>query len=270
MEERTLGRTDLVLPVIGLGTALRSTFQVPEGEEDRAQEVVDAALEAGVRLFDTSPMYGRSEEILAQALGSRRAVSVIATKVWADTLVEVRSQVARQLDLFAGRVEILQIHNLRGWQTHLPYLVELHARSAIRAVGATHHEAEALPELVRVMEERVLHSIQIPYNPIEREVERHVLPLARELGIGVIALRPLAKGKLRPPASSELGRLNVRTWGQALLKWALSDRRVTAVIPATGSSIRPFENAEAGDPPWFTDEERERVSWLARASFANT
>jgi aryl-alcohol dehydrogenase-like predicted oxidoreductase len=110
--------------------------------------------------------------------------------------------------------------------------------------------------------------VQVPYNPWSREVEHEILPLAQELGLGVVVMRPFGEGALlrRPPAAGALDPLEghgVRSWPQALLKWILSDPRVSAAIPATSLPEHAAENAAAGSPPWFGPEERELVNNLA-------
>jgi len=113
-----------------------------------------------------------------------------------------------------------------------------------------------------------IEAVQIPYNPREREVEREILPLAEELGLGVVVMRPLGGGGLvrgSPPESDlePLRPFGVTTWPQALLKWVLSDRRCHVAIPATSKKGRTRQNAAAGDPPWFGAEERDLVARLA-------
>ena len=137
----------------------------------------------------------------------------------------------------------------------------------IRFLGATHYAASAFAELAAVMRTGRIDAIQIPLNPREREVEREIMPLAEELGLGILVMRPLGgDGSLLPaPDARGLEPLGVTTWAQALLKWALSDPRVTAVIPATRSPAHARENAAAGSPPWFGPEERRLVERLARA-----
>ena len=123
----------------------------------------------------------------------------------------------------------------------------------------------AFAELERVMRTGRIQAIQVPYNPREREVERRILPLAQELGLGVIAMRPLGgEGSvIPPPPARELERLGVATWAEALLRWALADERVHVVIPATSNPAHLRENARAGDRPWLEPELRERVGRLA-------
>lgn len=258
MEERRLG------PVVGLGTW--NTFG---GDEELARDVVGAALGAGTRLFDSSPMYGRAERSLGAALDGRRDRAVVATKIWAPTVEQGRAQFEDQLGWY-GRVEIEQVHNLVSWREHLDWLEEERAAGRIDRIGVTHYSPFALDELADALETRRFDVVQLPYNPVERAVERMLLPLAHELGIAVIVMRPLGEGELleRPPAPDDLAPLEefgVDTWAQALLKWALSDERVDVVIPATRNPLHAAQNALAGDPPWFGPDERALVERLARA-----
>ena len=261
MERRTLGRTGVEVPVVGLGTWL--TFDLPEAKQDVADRVVATAFEAGTRLVDSSPMYGRAEQVLGRALDGRRDDAFVATKIWTASRDEARAQLARQLDFYGGVVDLEQMHNLLEWESHLPWLEEERDGGRIAWLGATHYAASAFGELARVMRTGRIDAVQIPYNPLERDVEHEILPLAEAHGLGVIVMRPLAEGALLPgPDPAELEPLGVETWPQALLKWALSDRRVTAVIPATSSPGHAGENAAAGSPPWFGPEERRYVEEL--------
>jgi diketogulonate reductase-like aldo/keto reductase len=258
VEERRLG------PVVGLGTW--NTFG---GDDELARDVVQAAWSAGTRVFDSSPMYGRAERSLAAALEGRREEAVVATKIWAPTVEQGRHQFAEQLDLF-GRVEIEQVHNLVSWREHLGWLEEERTAGRAGLLGVTHYAQSAFGELRQALETRSVQTVQVPYNPYERESERQILPLAAELGVAVIVMRPLAEGELldRVPEPEELEPLRefgVETWAQALLKWALSDQRVDVVIPATRNPLHAAENAFAGSPPWFGPEERRLVERLARA-----
>jgi len=259
MEKRNLG------PVIGLGTS--GTFK---GDRALATEVVSAALGAGYRLIDTSPMYGEAEASLAVALDGRREDAVIATKIWAETLEEGREQYRQQLEWF-GRVDVEQIHNLVNWREHLDWIEEERDAGRVGAVGVTHWNRDALPDLADALRTGRFEQVQLPYNPLERECEEELLPLAAELGLAVIVMRPFGDGDLfadppAPEALEPLRRFGIETWPQALLKWVLSDRRVDAVIPATSKPPRTRENAAAGLPPWLGPEERDYVAGLAAAA----
>lgn len=269
MEERTLGKTGLAVSVIGMGTW--RTFDVRgAGPERNARRVVDAGFEAGSRVFDSSPMYGEAERVLGAALGPRRAEAIVLTKVWTPDPGEGGRQIERALELFGGRVDLYQIHNLVAWREHLPVLERLRDAGRVRAIGATHWNPSSFDELRRVMDTGRITAIQIPYNPLEREIERDILPRAADLGLGVVVMRPFAeRGLLRRQPEAEallpLRDFGVRTWPQALLKWSLSDRRCHAAIPATSNEAHAVENAEAGSAPWFGPAERALVSRLAGA-----
>jgi aryl-alcohol dehydrogenase-like predicted oxidoreductase len=263
VETRRFGRADLEVPVVGLGTW--SVFDVPGPEEGGPLAVVRAAFDAGVRLVDTSPMYGRAEGVLGRALDAAgvRAFATVATKIWTPSVHDGRRQLEAQLASFGGRVEIEQIHNLVAWREHLGWLEDEVAQARIALLGATHWDERRYPELLEAMRTGHLDCIQVPYNPLERAAERHVLPLAEERGIGVIAMRPFGEGDLvrrEPPDPGVLRALGVPTWAQALLKWTLSDPRVHVAIPATSSPAHARENAGAGEPPWFDAEQRALVS----------
>ena len=267
MDQRPLGRSGLTVPAIGMGTW--ATFDVASARDvDDRRSVVDAALAAGTTLFDTSPMYGAAQRVLSRALQGRRERALVADKVWTPSVDEGRQQIDRALEWYEGTIDIYQIHNLVAWEEHLPVLEALQKGGNVRVIGATHYKHTAFGELIRVMRTGRIQMIQIPYNAADREVEREILPLAEELGLGVLVMQPLGSGRLvgRPPAARDLeplGRFGVHTWAQALLKWIVSDPRVHAVLPATRRATRATENAAAGRAPWFDADTREYVATLA-------
>jgi len=267
MEHRTLGQTGLQVPVVGMGTW--RTFDV-QGEKalKNARRVIDNALAADVTLFDSSPMYGAAEYALSHALDGQRDQVQIATKVWASSRNEALAQVKRALSLFGNCIDLYQIHNLLNWREHLALLEGLRESGQVNSIGITHYSSSAFREMRQIMQSGRVAAIQIPYNPVERDVEREILPLAAELNIGVVVMRPFAEGILtrRPPSQEALEPLKsfgVTTWAQALIKWILSDPRCHITIPATSQPQRICENATAGNPPWFGPEERELVARLA-------
>jgi aryl-alcohol dehydrogenase-like predicted oxidoreductase len=267
MERRGLGRAGPELPVIGLGTWRRLVTAAATGGHIA---LVEAAWAAGVRVFDSSPMYGQAERLLAEALGDHRGEAFVATKIWAGSVAEGHDQLERALQLFGGRIDLMQIHNLVAWQHQLRLLETARERGAVGLIGATHYSSTAFGELLRVMATGHIDAVQVPYNPLERDAERRVLPLAEERGLGVLVMRPFGEGTLlvNPPDPAALAPLRpfgVTTWPQALLKWGLSDPRCHVSIPATSIPDRARENTAAGAPPWFGPDERALVSRLAGA-----
>lgn len=266
MEIRTLGQSGLQVPVIGMGTW--QTFDVQgAAAEANARRIVDVALDAGANFFDSSPMYGTAERVLGQTLAGRRDQALIATKIWTANPTKATAQVNHALAYFGGVIDLYQIHNLVAWQERLPQLEALRAAGHVRAIGATHYSVAAFAELQQVMKTGRITAIQIPYNPHERAVEEVILPLAAELQLGVVIMRPLGGGELlrRSPTVAQLAPLapfGITTWAQALLKWGLSDPRCHVAIPATSKAPRMQENAQAGQPPWFGPAERAYVARL--------
>jgi aryl-alcohol dehydrogenase-like predicted oxidoreductase len=263
MDARPFGSTGLNVPVIGLGTW--QVFDVPPAQQSAVDEALAAAFEAGTRFVDSSPMYGRAEATLGTALGDRRDEAIVATKIWSRWADEGRAQFNRQLDFFSGKVEVEQVHNLVAWREHLPWMEGEQEAGRIHVLGATHYSPSAFGELEEVMRSGRIQCIQIPYNPVERAVEDRILPLAQDLDLGVIVMRPLGQGSLmrRSPAESELDALGVDSWAEALLRWCLSDERVHVAIPATSVPDHARANARAGEAPHLGDDERRRIAELA-------
>jgi aryl-alcohol dehydrogenase-like predicted oxidoreductase len=269
MERRRLGRSDVEVSAVGLGTWQVLDVRGREQVEAR-HEVVRVALDVGITLFDSSPMYGQAERVLGDALkkyGRDRAT--VATKIWTSNDREAQRQIENALNFFGGRVELYQIHNLVAVEKRLDKLEELKGEGKVSSIGATHYSRSAFPKLMDVMRGGRVDFVQVPYNAVEMTVTEEVLPLAQKLGVGVIAMVPLGSGRLLRNAPSDkdlepLREFGVETWAQALLKFVLSDERVSCAIPATSKPERARENARAGEPPFFGDEEREYVTRLAR------
>lgn len=266
MENRAFGRTGLHVPVVGMGTW--QTYDVRGAQALSRQAITDAALESGANFFDSSPMYGEAERVLGRTLEDRRDAAIVATKVWTNDDEEAARQIKAGLRVFAGRVDVYQVHNLVGASRRIPELADFQVRGLVRVVGLTHYAPSAFPELRRLMADPRVGAIQVPYNPAERAVEAEILPAAADLGLGVIVMRPLGQGRL---ARREVPRdvlkplrpFGVTSWPQALLKWILSDARCHVVIPATSSAEHMRANAAAGSPPWFGPDERAYVGRVA-------
>lgn len=257
MDRRALGRMGIEVPAIGMGT-----WRTFDTDEDRGQ-LVHAALAAGIDLFDSSPMYGRAEDTLARAIAPRRDRVLVATKIWTEDPEQGRSQAEHALRLF-GHIDVYQVHNLANVPAQLALIEKLKSEGKVRAAGATHYQEPAFDDLAALMRSGRLDMVQIPYNPLRREAERELLPLAQSLGLGVFVMSPLRGGIIdRRPTRDELRELGVKTWAQAVLKWIASDDRVSTVLTATHRPARVAENAAGGEPPFFDDRRRRLVVQIA-------
>lgn len=240
----------LDLPRLGLGT-----WSIFDTDRDMAW-LVGEALASGVRLFDSSPMYGRAEKSLAASLGDRRGEAIIATKVSAAEADVGLAQIDYALSLF-GFIDLLQIHNIVGWRVHLPELVRLKYAGRIGAIGASQGLLVSDASFEEVMRTGVLDSIQVRYNPLRQQAAERLLPLAQDLGIAVIVMQPLRWGVLlADPNAEELAALGVGGWGMAVLRWILSDPRVTCVLNSTSTPGRIADNAQAAALGPFDVEQR--------------
>ncbi len=251
MQFRSLG--GLKVPVIGMGSASSSGFDVESEEGLRnCREILDNCLAHGCSFLDTSPMYRRAEGVIGGGISGRRDLFQLATKVWCSGAGTGRAQIANSFSLLGtDYIDVLQIHNLVDWRTHLPYLERLRDEGRIGLIGVSHYQPPFYGELAAVMRTGRVDVIQVPYSLLEREAEQELLPLAEELGVGVIVMRPLVKGAVvsglkRQPDMGPLREWGLETWGQAALAWILADARVSTLIPATSRPQRIAENAAAG------------------------
>jgi aryl-alcohol dehydrogenase-like predicted oxidoreductase len=154
-------------------------------------EVVGAALDSGITLFDSSPMYGEAERVLGDALEKHgRDRATVATKVWTSDDREAERQIENSLGFFGGRVELYQVHNLVAVEKRLVMLQRLKEEGKVRSIGATHYSRSAFPALMDVMRSGRIDFVQVPYNAADTAVTEEVLPLAQELDLGVIVVSP--------------------------------------------------------------------------------
>ena len=262
VDARPFGRTGIDLPVVGLGTW--RVFDLPPAGQPTADAVVTTALDAGATVVDSSPMYGRAEAVLSAALGERRRDAFVATKVWTSSVADGRKHFTRQLGWYAGRIDLLQVHNLLAWREHLEWMERERGVGNVRWLGATTFQSGTFDMLERVMRSGRVHAIQVPLNPREREAEERILPLAADLGLGVLVMRPFGEGGLlRRPFPDELAKAGLGGWSEALLRWTLADTRVTVAIPATASAEHAAANVDIGSRPPLDPELRERIGHLA-------
>ena len=239
------------LPVIGLGTW--QAFDVDLNSDNRKQlgDVLSLFVKLGGRLIDTSPMYGRAEDVIGEltsALGIRDKFATanpsggglfLATKVWTQGKENGIKSMERSMTLLrAKRIDLMQVHNLVDVQTQLATLREWKAQGRIRYLGITHYEAGAFADVEKIMRSEKLDFVQINYSLMEREAEERILPLAQEGGVAVIVNRPFGGGDLFSRTRSKslpdwAAEFDCRSWAQFFLKWIVANSAVTCAIPAT-------------------------------------
>lgn len=262
MEYRKLGKLDV--SVIGLGT-LR-TFDVSEDAEIAVRrQIVDNCLDNNVNLIDTAAWYGNAERVLGEIAWHIRDEFYLATKVRIEGREAGESQIARSFDLLkTDYIDLFQVHNMIDWQTHLPTLERLKGEERIGMVGVSAMVPDAYPAIMDLMRKGRVDTVQIPYNVINRAVEDELLPLAEELGVGILVMEPLQKGRYvlelkQQPDLTPLRGYGINTWAQALLAWVISDSRVSSAIPTTSRPERIPENAQAADASELTQELRDYI-----------
>ena len=262
MEYRKLGNLDV--SVIGLGT-LR-TFDVTDQDEVSVRrQIVDNCLDSDVNLIDTAAWYGNAEQVLGEITDDLRHRFYIATKVRTEGKEAGEAQIARSFKLLqTDYIDLFQVHNMIDWQTHLPTLERLKGEGRIGMVGVSAMAPDAYPTIMDLMRQGRVDTVQIPYNVMNRNVEDELLPLAEELGTGILVMEPLQKGRYvlelkHQPDLTPLRDYGINTWAQALLAWVISDRRVSSAIPTTSRPERIQENAQAAEAAGLPQEFRDYI-----------
>ncbi len=239
------------LPVVGLGSWI--TFNVGDDTElrDECAAVMRAFFREGGRLIDSSPMYGSSQSVIGYGLTriGRPATLFSADKVWTSASGPGQIEDSRT-HWGVRRFDLLQVHNLLSWETHLPMLETMKAEGRLRYTGITTSEGRRHDEIERIMASRKLDFVQVTYNAVDREVEQRILPLAQERGIAVIVNRPFREGALirhvaRHPIPGWAAEIGAASWAQVLIKFIVSHPAVTCAIPATSQVAHVVENLRA-------------------------
>ena len=242
------------LPVIGLGTWRTFDVEPSENERKPLEDVLRALVGAGARVVDSSPMYGRAEEVigdLSAKLGIRESL-FLATKVWTrGKEAGVQSMERSFSRLRTKTIDLMQVHNLVDVATQLATMREWKAQGRIRYIGVTHYTESALDELVAVLSREKVDFVQINYSIDERRADEKLLPLAQERGIAVIANRPFGGGDLfgrvrGKPLPDFAKEIDCQSWAQFFLKWIVAHPVITCAIPATNNLAHLQDNMRAG------------------------
>lgn len=268
--ERAVPSTGERLPVVGLGTWRTFDAGASPGERAPLAEVLRRLVALGGKVVDSSPMYGAAESVvgdLAAELGITGAL-FLATKVWTSGRDAGLAQMEESLRrLRVQRLDLMQVHNLLDWRTHLRTLRAWKDAGRIRYLGVTHYTASAYGELERVLATERVDFVQVNYSVDERQAERRILPLARDQGVAVIVNRPFSEGglfrRLRGrPLPDWAAAIDAHSWAQLLLKWVLAHPAVTCVIPGTSRPEHMGDNLGAGIGRLPDAAARERIAAL--------
>jgi diketogulonate reductase-like aldo/keto reductase len=254
MLTRTIPSSGEKLPVIGLGTWKAFDVDPTANVRKQLEDVLSLFVKLGGRLIDSSPMYGRAEEVIGQltsALGIREKL-FLATKVWTEGKQSGIQSMERSMSLLrTKRIDLMQVHNLVDVNTQLATLQEWKQQGRIRYNGITHYESGALDEIAKLLRSQKFDFLQINYSLMEPEAEQSILSLAHERGVAVIANRPFGAGNLfskvhSKPLPDWAAEFDCRTWAQFFLKWIVANPAITCAIPATDKPRHLEDNMQGG------------------------
>ena len=267
MLQRVIPSSGEKMPVIGLGTYQSFDVGGSAAERQTVEDVLRLFVKLGGRVIDSSPMYGRSEEVigvLAEKTGTQKEL-FLATKVWTRGKEAGVKSMERSFELMkTKRMDLMQVHNLLDVETHLATLREWKQQGRVRYIGITHYTAGSHGEVARVLAREKVDFVQINYSVMEREAEERVLPVAQGRGVAVLVNRPFGGGGLfarvrGKPLPEWAAEFDCRSWAQFFLKWIVAHPAVTCAIPATGK-VRHLEDNMQGGVGRLPDEKtRQRM-----------
>jgi diketogulonate reductase-like aldo/keto reductase len=242
------------LPVIGLGTWRAFDVGLTADIRRQLEDVLSLFVKVGGRLIDSSPMYGRSEQVIGDLTSTLRIRDklFLATKVWTRGKENGIKSMERSMALLrTNQIDLMQVHNLVDVNTQLATLREWKQEGRIRYIGITHYESGALSEIEKLMRTEKFDFLQINYSLMEPEAEQSVLPLAQERGVAVIANRPFGAGDLfskvrSKPLPDWVAEFDCRSWAQFFLKWIIANPAITYAIPATDKPDHLEDNMDGG------------------------
>ncbi|HYY13276.1 MAG TPA: aldo/keto reductase [Chthoniobacterales bacterium] len=255
------------LPVIGLGTWQVFDVDITPENEKQLSDVLSSFVALGGRVVDSSPMYGRSEQVigtLAAKLGIRDKL-FFATKVWTRGKEQGAESMARSMARFqVERIDLMQVHNLVDLDTQLATIREWKAQGRFRYIGITHSNMSAHAEVERVLRREQLDFLQINYSIMEREAEQRILPLTQDRQVAVVVNRPFGGGDLFSRVSTKplpewAAEIDCRSWAQIFLKWIIAHPAVNCAIPATNKAQHIADNLAAGSGRLPDDKARQRI-----------
>ena len=274
MLQRTIPSTGEALPVIGLGTYQGFDVDLKGRRRAALGGVLETLFSLGGSVIDSSPMYGRAEGAAGELLAvpHAREKAFLATKVWTEGRKSGIDQMNESMKLLrSDRIDLMQIHNLLDWRTHLGTLRDWKAEGRIRYIGITHYSSGAHGELETILRAEKVDFVQLNYSIEDRVAERRLLPLAGERGVAVLINVPFGAGRLfgmlrGKPVPEWVRAFGCETWSQVFLKFVLANKAVTCAIPGTGDPTHMAENCRAGLEPMLDESACKKLTelWDAR------
>jgi diketogulonate reductase-like aldo/keto reductase len=271
MITRPIPSSGEAMPVIGLGTWQAFDVGNNAAAHMPLKEVLTRFTGAGARLIDTSPMYGSAETVvgdLVAEMGLRPRV-FLATKVWTSGKEAGIAQMRRSAERLKSPVlDLIQIHNLLDWRTHLATLRDMKAKGQVHYIGITHYTTGSLPELARILEtEPGIDFVQFGYSLATRDAETKLLPVAAARRVATIVNQPFETGGMfrrvrGKPVPEWAAEFDCASWAQLFLKYILAEPAVTAVIPATADPAHMADDLKAGFGRLPDAQQRQKIRQL--------
>ena len=267
MLQRAIPSSGETLPVIGLGTWIQFDVNLSEAERQSLSEVLQVLAENGGKVIDTSPMYGKSEQVIGELTAASGIADQFfyATKVWTTGRENgIQQMEASMRKMRRTVIDLMQIHNLVDWQTHLKTLQQWKEEGKIRYTGITHYTTSAHEQLEQIIRSHDVDFLQVNYSIGVRNAELRLLPAAMDRGVAVLINEPLekgslfniVKGKALPPWAKEY---NIDSWSQFFLKYIVSHPAVTCVIAGTSNPKNLQDNIQAGVGPIPDEKMRKKM-----------
>jgi diketogulonate reductase-like aldo/keto reductase len=267
--KREIPSSKELLPVIGLGTW--QTFDVASQSDYPAlKQVLQQMQAAGGTLIDCSPMYGRAEEVTGNLTNETNIQDdfFYATKVWTQGKEEgIRQMEASFRKMKRTTMDLMQIHNLVDWKTHLGTLRNWKEEGRIRYIGITHYTDASHDELEKIITTIPVDFVQFNYSIVARNAEKRLLSAAAAHGVATLINRPFGEGALFSQVKGKslphwVAEFNIKSWSQFFLKFIISHPAVTCVIPATSNPEHLADNMQAGSGQMPGAKEREKMAAL--------
>lgn len=252
MLNRVIPSTGENLPVIGLGTW--KSFDVDQHKYNQLQNVLNAYQSQGATVIDSSPMYGRSEKVIGDITSQMPSANdfFYATKVWTNGLEEGRKQMQDSINkMKRTKMDLIQIHNLVDWKTHLPELRRWKEEGKVRYIGITHYLDSGHDQLEKIISKEPIDFVQFNYSIQSRNAEKRLLAACIQHNVATLINRPFGEGSIfnriqGKPLPEWAKEWDILSWSAYFLKYILIEMAVTCIIPATSNVQHAKDNLAAG------------------------